>query len=86
MNKLLLKLPNNHIESFALHLAVARIERIVSPAPAANSNPKILHTPVVDTLLENSAARATDMLTSLLLHLDSRNAHISNVARPDFEE
>lgn len=70
-------------ESFALCLSIARIERFVAPAVAANTNPKILHAPVRDELLETSAVRATNMLNSILAHLNSRDAIVSLSARID---
>jgi len=73
-------------ESFALSLAVARIERFVAPAVAANSNPKIVHAPVKDSLLEASAVRATNMLAATLAHLESRNAIIKTVVHVDKSE
>jgi hypothetical protein len=73
-------------ESFALCLAIARIERFVAPAPAANTNLKIIHAPVKDALLEASAERATNLLASTLAYLENRNAIITRVVHIERSE
>jgi len=83
MNQPAKKPSQDHVESFALQLSVFRLQRFVTPVVPANANPKILHAPVYDELLENSATRATGMLRAVLAQLEARNATDVSSARVD---